>query len=322
MKNLMILLVVMAMSLNVNAQSFGSRLKNKVLNKLENKAEEKIDKAVNNAIDKPVDKTEEKVKESVKKDNSSQKSSSSNSQQTPSEDDMSKYMEMFGGGTVSISDYPDVKDVQASNWTGSLEMVYTTQKGNGKISDDGNVTFYIGNYDVVIKSDDMEDGRIIINRKKGVTIVLTESSGQKTGMVMDMKQTILDTDAVYETADVDLDDINIQVFKNERKTINGYNCHKMVVSDDEFKTVAWVTDELNLDMSKMMGLMNVRSKENSKYEEKFGNITAWPIKSTTTDKKSGEISTMETKNVKKGALPASITSTDGYQLMKLPSFGQ
>lgn len=339
MRMFMVMALSLLITVQVDAQSFGNKLKNKVINKLENKADEKIDKSINSAVDKPVDKTEEKVKESVKNDekgsstssnsNSSSKSnsnsnSSSSQQGQPSQEDMAKYMEMMGGGAVSMEDYPDIDEIVPSSFVGSFDMYVTTTK-NGKAKDDGMISWYIDKYDVVMipqmeNNGKQAESKIIINRKKGVMTMLTNDGGKKSGIVMKMKTIVVD----LSKTDVEGDnsDMNVQILKNEKQTINGYPCYKVLASNDEMESEAWVTEKIALNMQQMFSFMDMRAKgDNNAYDDKIAQIEGWPIKTISKDKKTGEVTTMEMKNIKDGYIPANITSTEGYSLMQLPDFG-
>lgn len=306
---------------------WGNTLKNKVINKLENKAEEKVDKAINNAVDKPVDKTEEKVKSSVKNSGKSKEDSGQAATQPPgqSDQDMEQLMKMLGGGAVSISDYPDLDDIQPSSFKGSFDMDFETSK-NGKVKDKGTVGWYVRDYDVaMLPQVETEDGqsaeaRMVIFRKKGTMAILTENNGQKTGMIMKMKTISVDLSEVEEMED--LENMTVKVHKNERRNIDGYNCYKVTAFNDEFESESWVTEDIPLNMQEMFGFMNVQSKGgNNPYEEKFGHIKGMVIEATSTDKKSGEVTKMNMRNIKVGSPDAAMFSTDGYQMMALPDFG-
>jgi hypothetical protein len=330
MKSL-IIIISLCLSLfaehSVHAQSFGSQLKNKVVNKLENKANEKIDKSIDSAVDKPVDKTEEKVKESVKSDNSSNSNTksntnaSSNQNPTMSESDMSSFMNMMNTN-VKLSDYPDVTGATPSSFIGSFDMIVESYKKNGAKEDGTKISWYVDKFDLVMLpemegSNGVDASKIIINRKKALMIVLTNSGGNKMGMVMKMSD-IDDLVANSEFVDEQIDDFKIQVFKNETQVIEGKKCFKIVASDDEYITESWITEDIAIRIDQIFGYMSMQSKGENKYEEQFGNIQGWAMKSTSTNKVTGEKTIMYTKNIKQGNVPAGITSTEGYQLMEMP----
>lgn len=315
----------MTLSLGAQAQ-WGNKLKNKVLDKLEQKADEKIDKTINSAVDKPVDKTEEKVKESVK---TSGDDSDASDRQPPSghegmsEDQMNQMMQMFGGGNVSIEDYPDISEIEPSRFKGSFDMVFETTK-NGKKKEEGQVSWYVRSYDVAMLPDaeangQKQDMRMIIQRQKGIMIILTGNGGDKTGMIMELKTMSVDlSDTEFED---DIENMTVDVQKSNTRTINGYKCYKVLAENDEFKSEAWVTEQLPLDFQQLLGFMNVQTKGSNPYEEKFGQIRGMVIESTSTDKKNGEVTFMQMKNIQVGNPPDKFFSIDGYNLMKLPDFG-
>lgn len=309
----------------VEAQSFGNKLKNKVLNKLENKANEKIDKSINSAVDKPVDKTEEKVKESVKSDKSKSNSSSSSSTNSGTsqnggnsgynEADIAKMMEMMNS-EVKVSDFPDQPNVQPSTFIGSFDMIIEDYKSNGSLKETSTIKWYVDKYELVMipEMKDAEGSKVIMNRKKGIMVVLT---GGNTGMIMKMT----DIGDLVENSDYvqdDIDDVKVQVFKNVTEMIDGHKCYKVVVTDEDTESTAWVAENFGVRMDQLFGYMGMQSKGESKYEEKFGHIDGFALKVTSLDKESGKKTVMMTKNVNKGAIPSGMTSTDGYKLMQMP----
>jgi len=325
-KVVMLLIALLFMGFQSEAQNWGNKLKNKVVNKLENKADQKADQAIDKAIDESVDQTEQKVKESVKGSNSDSGESSTDQppqKNIPSDADMQQFLEMMGGGDVSIHDYPDLDDVQASEFTGSFDMYFETTE-NGKKKDEGTVSWYVGDYEVVmvpkVESDKGgQASRIIINRKKGVMTILTDNNGEKTGMVMKMKEISVDLSDVEEVKD--LEDMTVKVMKNEIRMVNGHRCYKVLAYNDEMESVTWVTEDIPLNMQQLLGFMNVQSKGKNAYEEKFGHITGMMIESTSTEKKSGNISKVSMQDIKIGYPQTDVFNTEGYQLMALPDFG-
>jgi len=317
----------------VEAQSFGNKLKNKVLNKIENKADEKIDKSINSAVDKPVDKTEEKVKESVKSDktksNSNSNSNSNNSSAGSSQDggmagyseeDIANMMQMMENMNteVQLSDFPDQSNVQPSPFVGSFDMVIEDYKKNGSLGETTTISWYVDKFDMAMipetKDSRGEGSKVIMNRKKGLMIVLT---GGNTGMVMktsDIGNMVGNSDYMQD----DIDDVKVQVFKNITEVIEGKKCYKVVVSDDETESTAWVTENLGVRMDQLFGYMGMQSKGENKYEEKFGKIQGFAMKVTSIDKSTGEKTVMLTKNIKQGSIPAGMTSTEGYKLTQMP----
>lgn len=317
----------------IQAQSFGNKLKNKVLNKLENKGNEKIDKAINNAIDKPVDKAEKEVKESVKGNNKNNTKSNSNSNSNTnynsngaqtgnpgfSEADMANFMNMMNS-EAKVSDFPDQPNVTASPFIGSFDMNIESYKSNGKQTENSTIKWYIDKYDMVMipesnGSNDLNGGKVVINRKKGLMIVLT---GENTGMIMKMSD-IADLAANSDFIEEEVDDVKVQVFKNVTQVVGGEKCYKVEVEDDEFKSTAWIAEGFGIRMDQLFGYLGTSNqKGQNKYEDKFGHIKGWAMKSTSVDKKSGEKTVMTTENLKKGSIPAGITSTDGVKLMQMP----
>ena len=162
--------------------------------------------------------------------------------------------------------------------------------------------------------DDAQGAKIIMNRKKGIMIVLT---GESTGMIMKMT----DIGDLVENSDYvqdEIDDVNVQVFKNVTDVIDGQKCYKVVVTDDETESTAWIAENFGIRMDQLFGYMGMQSKGESEYETKFGHINGFAMKVTSIEKSSGKKTVMHTKNINKGPIPSGMTSTDGYKLMQMP----
>jgi hypothetical protein len=322
---LLLLACMVLVSVDVHAQSFGSKLKDKVTNKMKQKGDQKLDQAVDSAIDKPVDKTEQKVKESVKNSGDNENGNEMNGQGgQPSEAQMQQYMQMFGGsGAVSIEDYPDLDEIEPSSFNGSFDMDMETWK-NGKQKDDGTISWYIRDYDVAIRPEIESDGkrqsaRMIIQRKKGIMIMLNEDSDEKTGMVMKMKT--LSVDLTETESAEQLENMNVEVDRNTRKNINGYDCYKVRTWDETFESISWVTEDLDLDMRQLFSFLSIQPGGKNPYEEKFSHIRGMVIESTSTDKKTGEKDILTLNNIVKGSPDGTMFSTEGYDLMQMPDIG-
>ena len=349
MKSRLLLLMtcILMCSISLPAQSsFGNKMKDKLLNKMKNKGEEKVDQTIDSAVDKPVDKTEKKVKESVKGSSSAEGSAagstqpvnndSSNkeadpsapadgNQQTPSDEQMQKWMESMGGGAVSIEDYPDLDEIQPSSWVGSFDMVTKGHDKNGKpLSDqDGSVSWFVNPYDVAMIPDitvngERQDSRMIVKRKQGILIMLTNDNGNKTGFVIKLKT--MSVDLSQTTIEDDMKDVQVEVNKNVTQIVNGQKCYKVRAWNDEFESISWVRD-IGLSFHDLMSFMSVKSQGKSEYEDKFGHIRGIPIRTTSTDKQTGNVFVMDILNLYEGTPNSGMFNDEGYNLTEMPDFG-
>ncbi|MCP4121040.1 MAG: DUF4412 domain-containing protein [Bacteroidetes bacterium] len=319
-KVIMLLIALMFMGFQSEAKNWGNKLKNKVVNKLENKADQKADQAIDNAVDQ----SEQKIKESVKSNEKEKSGQQPPPDERVTEQDMLQFLEMMGGSTVSIDDYPDLDAVQPSDFKGSFDMSFENSS-DGKVKDQGTVSWHIREYDVAMipmveDPNAPQNARIVIDRKKGVIVILTDNNGEKTGMITKMKETSVDLSDVEEAKD--LDNLIVKVFKHEIRMVNGYKCYKVLAYNDEMESVSWVTEQITLDMAQLMSFMNIQSQDKSTYEEKFGHIKGMMIESTSTEKKTGEVNKVSMQNFKIGYPQTDVFSTEGYNLLSLPDFGQ
>jgi hypothetical protein len=112
---------------------------------------------------------------------------------------------------------------------------------------------------------------------------------------------------------------------DETKTIEGYNCKKVIAESDESTTEMWVTDELGLTYTDMFGMMRSGrgpASNMSMSMHNYKDVKGIPLEMHVSNKAKPDENTVITiKNIKKGTVDASIFDTTGYQVMDMGSMG-
>jgi len=97
-----------------------------------------------------------------------------------------------------------------------------------------------------------ELSRMILNTQDGkTTIVTTEKNGQETGIRMRMPN----MGKLMAEAAEDVNGRFSFTQTGERKTIDGYDCEKIIVKDNkkEIVTESWVTQDIGMDAQQLFG---------------------------------------------------------------------
>lgn len=314
MKNLFGIILLVFLSSHISAQGFGSKLKDKVLNTLENKTEQKVEEKINSTYDKTDQSVEDAVKGSGNKN--SNKSQNSNYQEPQSEEDIYNMLnEMMGGSSVSFEE-EDLSNVQPSKFIGSIKMNFeTTQNGKVLKDESGDIHFFIDKFKVAFipQFQETEESKIILDRQTAkMTILTTDKKGKKTGIAMKMpKINISDVE--------DFEDNSKVTVTNEKKTILGQSCTKIIVDDDDYYTVGWVTDDKDISMVELFNFMNVQTQQgkNNSKNDKYAGVSGITMEAATRDKKSGETTLVKVTEYKKGSVDSKAFSTSGYEVIDM-----
>ncbi len=231
--------------------------------RVKRRAENRAEQNVNNRVDRTVDKAVDDVIGSLFGKKKS-KPAQENDQATPSqgegsnEDDAASQAaayemlsNMMGGG--KWEPYTNPRSLSFSN-------EITTTKANGK-TEIMMMDLAVTETKVGMRLYDETDGertRMILDTQDGkTTMISTDKKGKTEGVRMRMpNMKAMVQDQVEDT--IEEATAHIQINRTgERKTIDGYNCEKYIVTDTEENTTttAWITKDLNLSMAELMGAM-------------------------------------------------------------------
>jgi uncharacterized protein DUF4412 len=162
--------------------------------------------------------------------------------------------------------------------------------------------------------------KTIFDKKEQTMTILTEKDGaNKMAMVRKMPDAneLKDKEKSGKEAKITV--------TNETKTIEGYNCKKVIAESDESTTEMWVTDELGLTYSDMFGMMHRGRGPASGMAmnmQNYKDVKGVPLEMHTRNKnKTDEDTTILVKNIKKGNVDASVFDISGYQVMDMSKMG-
>lgn len=230
--------------------------------RVKKRAEDRAERNVNNRIDRSVDKAvddvigsifgKKKKKSTAENPEQPANSSEQNPNDAPNDAAMSEMLSNMLGG----SEWEPYTNPRSMSFTNEIVTTKTNGKTEKVLMDLAITETKVGMY----MHDEEEKGktRMILDTQSGkTTIITTDKKGKTEGMRMRMPNMQA---MVQDAMDEEVEDINNRIQINrtgERKTIDGYNCEKYIVTDQEEGTVttAWVTNDLNLSMAELMGAM-------------------------------------------------------------------
>ncbi|MCP9234777.1 DUF4412 domain-containing protein [Lewinella sp. JB7] len=172
----------------------------------------------------------------------------------------------------------------------SLVMTIRDIKKNGKVHE---AVIRMGALDdrfALISTDDGEGvvSQMIYNTEdRKTTMVTTDKKGRKQGFRMRMPKL---GNVIAATTDEMAEYITISR-TGERKTIDGYDCEKIIVTDNKHNTTteSWVTQDVDLTYADVFGgLSNLSGVGKQQFKTPGGApavLEGMPIRSTTTDGK-------------------------------------
>jgi hypothetical protein len=155
---------------------------------------------------------------------------------------------------------------------------------------------------------------IFDKKEKTMTVLVDKDGSNKIAMVRKM------SDASSEMEGGGGKEPKVTV-TNETKTIEGYDCKKVIAESDESTTEMWVTDGLGLTYTDMFGMMRSGrgpASNMSMNMHNYKDVKGLPLEMHISNKAKPDEETFITiKNIKKGTVDASIFDTTGYQMMDM-----
>jgi hypothetical protein len=150
-------------------------------------------------------------------------------------------------------------------------------------------------------------------------MLTTDTKGRKNGLLMQLPKPVIKT---VEGKQVKAPVI---VKTGQTRMIEGYKCEKILVTlGDSSKIESWVTNEIMLNLSELVTLMNGSFKGKSPFSTSDVSAIKGAALETTITKKDGEIMKLTVSSIKTAKPEASLFSTDGFKIADvrgLPMFG-
>lgn len=169
---------------------------------------------------------------------------------------------------------------------------------------------------------------IIFNHTDGTmtTLMFDKKKNQKTGMKMKMPKIIVTNAETVQNKGKNTPTKYTFTETNETQVIDGYLCKKYIYEDEKTTTVSWVTNDIKGNMGGIMNLVSIQNKgKNQEISNQISKVQGFMIESTSTNKTSGEITTIKIKNINLNTPEEKVFSTEGYQIQDLSNmnfFGQ
>ncbi len=312
MKNLILTIVAVFTIISVSAQE---KKKEEVKKKAKDKTEKRVDDKIDNAIDESLDAVENLFKfgkKKKKKGSDNQKSVSETDSVTTenSQNAMNMLSSMFGGSNVEIEG--------AYNFDSDMLIELTTTENKKKKTDSYSIKYYLSdNNRFAYEMENFEgyDGavKMIMDWDKKSMLMFMEE--QKQIMVMPLNTDKIDEMVNKETEKAQNGSSDIQNFKKtgNTKKILGYTCEEYTFENDDTQGAMWVTKEVEVDLSKMMGGIGSASKGKQPHTMPKNYPQGTLMEGTWTEKKSGDVTKWEMKEL--NANSKTSISTNGYQVM-------
>lgn len=316
---LLLLLLLLSLSLALPAQNTAKRAKERT----ERKANQRVDQKIDTQVDKAFNAIEGLFKKKKNNKDTTAKPTDkvedgglrANDDDAYADDEEATQAMMNALGLGG--DQGDYEPYENEH-TFSLTMTSREIKKNGKEE--------INSIRMGAKPDRtamvMDDGKgntsqLIFNTQTGkTTTISTDKKGQKTGVRMRMPNFGKRVAELQE----EMEDYITFDRTGERKTIDGYDCEKIIVTDNKHNTttVSWITDDLGLSSMDVFGSMaSIAGMGKQAFKTPTGelaDLTGLPIMSSTDDGK--KIIEMHLTDIKigEGAVDQSLFDVSGVEI--------
>jgi hypothetical protein len=281
-----------------------NRSASRAQNRAENKVNNKVDRTVDEAVDEVFNGLFGKKKKTTESPASSSDSSTAQSADSPSQ-------KPSGDWEAYVNERPF-----------SFTVEYTMTKKNGK--EDRVVMHFATIEDAFAMSIEDEKGgtnmRLILDTETGkTTTVTTNKKGESSAIRMKLPSFgNMASNKMEETASQ-----NITIDRTgERKTIDGYDCEKVIITDHDEGNVTtnWITQDIDLTwqemLSAMTGFGGGASKKMPNFDNMANEVGGLVIQGTMVTKK--ETIEYHYKNIKlDGNTDRSYFNLDGIEVMDI-----
>lgn len=157
--------------------------------------------------------------------------------------------------------------------------------------------------------------KIILDNAANKQYVLMEHGGQKMAMAVDA----FESEKYAEKASKEP-----KITKtNEKRTIDGYSCTKIIAETDEVTSDIWLTQEAGLSYSDLYKIFNSRkgTPGADKALLSLKGVSGFPIEIVSKDKAKSEDVTIRIKDINRTKTDPKFFSIDGYKLMDMRKSG-
>jgi hypothetical protein len=307
----------------LSAQKVGKRVKKRAKDRTEARANQRLDQKIDEGVDEAFNaleglfgKKKKKTKAGEPTDRVADGGLRANDGEAYADEEEahSAVMNALGLGGGDWEPYTNPQ-------TFSLTMEMTERKKNGK---EQQHLMHIGatTEQFAMKMNDEDDGRVhmILNTQDGKTTMLTtDKKGKTEGFRMRMPNL---SAQVAEAQEDIADDITFTA-TGERKTIDGYDCEKIIMVDRKRNTTSesWVTQEIALTTMNVFGGMAGMAGAGRQAVQMPDHVpaamTGFPLETTTTE--GNTTTTMRMRNIRIGEqqIDRSLFDTGGAEIQEI-----
>lgn len=308
-------LLALLLCVSLSAQTTAEKASERAKNRAERKANSRVDQKVDGAVDDAFNAVGNLFKKKKKKGEQPTETAPSGEVQ-PERDATTGLGGLLGGNSGPWEPYTNPISF-------SVRMEMTEVKKNGKETQSFiDMAVVTNSWGIRIEDEEANEvSRMILNTQDGkTTMITTDKKGKTTGFRMRMPGV---QSMAAETANDVVDDYTFEK-TGERKVIDGYNCEKVIVTDNKnnITTESWVTNDANINSKDIFsGMMNAfgssAKKQKGAASSLAGPMEGFPILSITNDGKSTY--TTHFRNIKVGdsEMDKSLLDITGVEIQSL-----
>lgn len=183
-----------------------------------------------------------------------------------------------------------------------------------------NATFTLKGTNVLMEAQ-AEEGliKMLSNTETGIFYMMTEKDGQKMAIKNDMKSPMMQQamSRISSNPSKNENDFKLEV-TNEKKTISGYECVKIIGSNNESEGYAWVTEAIQINFDDLIPMAKMRGGKsiNKKMEAAYG-TSGFIMELYSKNKKTGETFTMQAEVEEKEVTLSESTIIADYTILDM-----
>ena len=183
-----------------------------------------------------------------------------------------------------------------------------------------NATFTLNGTTVLMEAQ-AEEGvvRMLSNTETGIFYMMTNKDGQKMAIKNDMNSPMMRQamTRITSTPKANKNDVQVEVTQ-EKKTISGYECVKVIGNSEEAEGHAWITEAININFDDLMPMAKMYAGQsmNKKMEDAFG-TSGFIMELYSKDKKTGETFTMQAEVIAKEVALSESEALVGYTVLDM-----
>ena len=312
-------MLALLLCFSLTAQNVPDRAAKRAKQRAENKAQNKVDRSVDKAVDDAFNSIGNLFKKKKKKTDPAPSGSAEPTSET--KEKTSREAGSGGGLFGSIMGGGKAWQPYTNPLSFSITMEMKETRRNGKV-DESNIGLGVTSDRFAIRISDgagKENSHMILNTQDGMTtMITTDKKGEKSGVRLRIPSL---GSTVTEAGEEAMDRYTFEK-TGERKTVDGYNCEKVIVTDTEKGTVteSWITKDLDITSAEIFGGMARAfggKAPQARGAASQAPFEGFPIMSTTVENGKTYITRFRDIKVGEGNMDRSLLDTSGVEIQSL-----